>query len=500
MMTNLLFSQASALGKRLAMVLTMLLIVGIGKAWGENIELTTSTLGLSGTAYAESSKTVSGVTISYKDISVTNGIQMKASTGCLWNTSAMPQNIDSIVLSGITFSGASPSGVTVCGSTSAKGSTTAILNAYKTTGKIKVDFTNYSYKYFYIKNAGSSRTVRIESIKIYYSSSTPTITVTPETISFGTINIGESTNKTFVVKGSNLTGNITLSGNLAPVTFTPTTITKAEAESANGKTITVTFSPTTTTNISETITLTSSDAESKTVKVTGIGQQVYSVHYYVNGTEITALKESVVAGGKVASLPDGDVVSSCDDANYPYFIGWSTSNFGKSTIEPTTLVSGTEAINAETHYHAVFAKGTGGGTTTITYDFESTATTPWQNSYTLTSSQGVNNSKAGSITGNGQVTYNAKVPVISFSFSIKRASNNTNGTVYIERSTDGQSWTQCASYGINNFSNGSYTTQTYNSFDGNEYYVRVRYQSTGTAQRYIDNVSITYGGDRKSVV
>ena len=34
MMTNLLFSQANALGKRLAMVLTMLLIVGIGQVWG----------------------------------------------------------------------------------------------------------------------------------------------------------------------------------------------------------------------------------------------------------------------------------------------------------------------------------------------------------------------------------------------------------------------------------------------------------------------------------
>ena len=34
MMTNLLFSQASALGKRLAMVLTMLVIVGIGQVWG----------------------------------------------------------------------------------------------------------------------------------------------------------------------------------------------------------------------------------------------------------------------------------------------------------------------------------------------------------------------------------------------------------------------------------------------------------------------------------
>ena len=39
MMTNLLFSQASALGKRLAMVLTMLLIVGIGQAWEKEATL-----------------------------------------------------------------------------------------------------------------------------------------------------------------------------------------------------------------------------------------------------------------------------------------------------------------------------------------------------------------------------------------------------------------------------------------------------------------------------
>ena len=38
MKQNLLFNQASALGKRLAMVLTMLLIVGIGQAWGANFK------------------------------------------------------------------------------------------------------------------------------------------------------------------------------------------------------------------------------------------------------------------------------------------------------------------------------------------------------------------------------------------------------------------------------------------------------------------------------
>lgn len=46
MMTNLLFSQASALGKRLAMVLTMLLMLGVTQVWGETIY---SNTGASGT-------------------------------------------------------------------------------------------------------------------------------------------------------------------------------------------------------------------------------------------------------------------------------------------------------------------------------------------------------------------------------------------------------------------------------------------------------------------
>lgn len=41
-MTNLLFNQATALGKRLAMVFTMLLIVGIGQAWGADVTWTIS--------------------------------------------------------------------------------------------------------------------------------------------------------------------------------------------------------------------------------------------------------------------------------------------------------------------------------------------------------------------------------------------------------------------------------------------------------------------------
>ncbi len=46
MMTNLLFSQLTAIGKRFAMVLTMLVVVGVGNVWGEEIY---SNTGASGT-------------------------------------------------------------------------------------------------------------------------------------------------------------------------------------------------------------------------------------------------------------------------------------------------------------------------------------------------------------------------------------------------------------------------------------------------------------------
>ena len=64
MKQNLLFNQASALGKRLAMVLTMLLFVGIGQAWGATAEFAPTNFsgqGTSGTGSAISA-TVNGVT------------------------------------------------------------------------------------------------------------------------------------------------------------------------------------------------------------------------------------------------------------------------------------------------------------------------------------------------------------------------------------------------------------------------------------------------------
>ena len=57
MKRNLLFKQVTAIGKRLAMVLTMLLIVGIGQAWGATYTLDQASLTTSKSAYQTSDYT-----------------------------------------------------------------------------------------------------------------------------------------------------------------------------------------------------------------------------------------------------------------------------------------------------------------------------------------------------------------------------------------------------------------------------------------------------------
>lgn len=93
---------------------------------------------------------------------------------------------------------------------------------------------------------------------------TPVLTVSPTSLSFH-----EQGSKTFTVKGSNLTGNVTLTltGNGKQYfTVSPTTISKSAAIS--GATVTVTCNPTAyLTNASAAITISSSGATSKTVSL-----------------------------------------------------------------------------------------------------------------------------------------------------------------------------------------------------------------------------------------
>ena len=145
----------------------------------------------------------------------------------------------------------------------------------------------------------------------------------------------------------------------------------------------------------------------------------------------------------------------------------------------------------------MMSMGVSWGQTTVTYGWETTDDASlWtiSNDITATSGQGNTGNYAGKISTNSTVVqFNEKVFVTSFSFALKRTSNNNNYSCYIETSTDGTTWELKTegTYAMNTFSNGSYTTQT-RTFDGTqELYVRFRCNNT-TAVRYVDDVTITY--------
>ena len=100
------------------------------------------------------------------------------------------------------------------------------------------------------------------------STATPTLTVSPTSLSFSTT-AGQSVSKTFTVTGSNLTGNVTLTKTDAngAYTISPTTITAANA--ANGVTVTVTYNPSAAGTHTGSIAIASSGATSKTVSLSG---------------------------------------------------------------------------------------------------------------------------------------------------------------------------------------------------------------------------------------
>ena len=178
------------------------------------------------------------------------------------------------------------------------------------------------------------------------------------------------------------------------------------------------------------------------------------------------------------------------------FDGWATAKVDNGVTSYEKVGFPYEIVGDQTFY-AVYKYTEGGVAVVDTYDWETTETGNWtvDDAITRTDGQGVDGGYAGQIsTANTYVTYKNKVPVTSFSFDFKRTTKNTNYNVYIETSTDNTNWTAAATYDMSSFSNGSYGTTTTHTFDGKtELYVRFHCYNT-TATRYVDNVSISYGG------
>ncbi len=131
---------------------------------------------------------------------------------------------------------------------------------------------------------------------------TPTATITPSTtkLEFGNLYVDDTKTLKFTVKGTDLTGDITLASNNAEVVLDKTTITQAEAE--DGVEVTATLTAATAGEQTATITLSSEGATNVTITVSWTAIAVTKV------ATIAALKAEVSTNPEALFLYTGEAV------------------------------------------------------------------------------------------------------------------------------------------------------------------------------------------------
>ncbi len=109
-----------------------------------------------------------------------------------------------------------------------------------------------------------------------------------------------------------------------------------------------------------TYTVTPSGAGAVSVTVNYVEAAQVKVYYKVDGVTVTGLTRDVYQS-ETTTLPSASDLATAmtaqgmdiPDDSYPNFVGWSETEFGAQTSEPT-LVTGTPTINAEKTYYAVY--------------------------------------------------------------------------------------------------------------------------------------------------
>ena len=185
------------------------------------------------------------------------------------------------------------------------------------------------------------------------STATPTLTVSPTSLSFSTT-AGQAVSKTFTVTGTNLTGNVTLTKTDAngAYTISPTTITAANA--ANGVTVTVTYNPTAAGTHTGSIAIASSGATSKTVSLSGTATAAALTTY----TPVMSAANSSYITSSSFRADWTDQTSSTNVSSYTLQV----NSEGSSTPTTTTLLGTINGSNYTGSYKTITLSSPWGGT------------------------------------------------------------------------------------------------------------------------------------------
>jgi len=185
------------------------------------------------------------------------------------------------------------------------------------------------------------------------STATPTLTVSPTSLSFSTT-AGQTVSKTFTVTGSNLTGNVTLTKTDANSAYTisPTTISASAA--ASGATVTVTYKPTAAGTHTGSIAIASSGATSKTVSLSGTATAAAITTY----TPVMSAANSSYVTRSSFRADWTDQTSSANVTSYTLQV----NKQGSSTPTTTTLLGTINGSSYTGSYKTITLSSPWGGT------------------------------------------------------------------------------------------------------------------------------------------
>ena len=203
----------------------------------------------------------------------------------------------------------------------------------------------------YVFNYGEAMIIGIEPPEGALNN--PRITVNPSTLEMSTT-VGTPVTATFTVTGANLTSRValSLSGDNA---FSLSTSSISASQAENGVTVTVTFNPSTVGIHEATVTLTSTDAESVTVKLNGTAEAVPLVTYDPVMLEASNITSTSFAATWTDQTPAENVES--------YTLEVST----KPSVPEVQLIGslvGTDFTGSASGYYNITLSAPWGGTNT----------------------------------------------------------------------------------------------------------------------------------------